>query len=121
MSRSSKGQAAVELMGMAVIIVVSVMMLWQCALIGYTMFLASRAADTAAREAAVRTPDVDASARGEAAGRDGLQGAWRDGAEIDVTIHDDRAEADASLQVPLILPGWTSLPLTVTASSAATP
>jgi hypothetical protein len=85
------------------------------------MTLASRAANQSARETAVRIPDAEAANRGEDLAHDDLPGAWRGGSDIDVLVEDGQAQSHVRLRVPLILPGWASFPMTVTASSAARP
>ncbi|MFF9351401.1 TadE family protein [Streptomyces sp. NPDC014734] len=48
-----RGQTAIEFLGMTPLIILIVIVLWQCALIGFTFSLAGNAADQAAHQGAV--------------------------------------------------------------------
>ncbi|MER7398011.1 TadE/TadG family type IV pilus assembly protein, partial [Streptomyces sp. NPDC000151] len=52
--RQDRGQVAVEFLGMLPLILVTLVLLWQCALVGFTYTLAGNAADQAARAGASR-------------------------------------------------------------------
>ena len=113
-----RGQTTVEFMGMFPLVLVTVLLLWQIALTGYTYVAAGHAAREGARELATDPTDaadekhVRQGARKEpyhVAAREDLEGAWRKHAEVelrgDVTV-------SVRLQVPLIIPGIKS-PLTI--------
>ncbi|MDF9815331.1 pilus assembly protein CpaE [Streptomyces sp. SPB162] len=102
--RDDRGQVILETLGMTPIILITLILVWQAVLAGYTFTLAGHAADEAARAAAV---GQDA---GVAAQRD-LPGAWngtttveRGGGKVTVTV---------ALKVPVLFPGAIDFPLTV--------
>ncbi|MFF8603667.1 TadE/TadG family type IV pilus assembly protein [Streptomyces sp. NPDC015232] len=107
------GQVAVEFVGMLPLILLTLVLLWQCVLIGYTYTLAGNAADQAVRAAAV---DGDC----EGAARRHLEGAWAaragvrcggpSGGMVAVTV---------TLRVPVLFPGALSLPWNVDGEAAA--
>lgn len=125
-----RGQVAVETVAMILLVVFTIGLMWQAILVGYTVMLASRAADQAARETATQMPTPGAQNLGVDEGMDSLPGTWRSGADIDITTSSDIdiiatngvwARADVSLQIPLIVPGWQGFPISVSASSEARP
>lgn len=110
-SPGERESGSTTLEGIAVLGLVLVLAaaLWQAALTGYTLVLASHAADEAAHEAALHQPPLAAVERD-------LPGAWRSGARVDsdghrVTVH---------LGVPIVFPGLTT-GMTVQASAASVP
>ncbi|MFF7437632.1 TadE/TadG family type IV pilus assembly protein [Streptomyces sp. NPDC008122] len=92
------GQVAVEFVGMVPLILLTLALLWQVVLVGYTYTLAGNAADEAARAGAVGDDC------GEAARRH-LDGAWLDGAEADCPSGGGMVTAVVTLQVPALVPG----------------
>ncbi|MFF5974140.1 TadE/TadG family type IV pilus assembly protein [Streptomyces sp. NPDC012769] len=110
--RGDEGQVAVEFVGMLPLILLTLVLLWQCVLIGYTYTLAGNAADEAARAYAV------GDSCGEAALRH-LDGAWRAGASPGCRREDGMARARVDLKVPVLFPGAISFPFTVTGEAAA--
>ncbi|MEU6481961.1 TadE/TadG family type IV pilus assembly protein [Streptomyces sp. NPDC047017] len=116
--RSDSGQVAIELLGMAPTIVITLVLLWQCVLLGYTYTLAGNAADEAARAATAATGDRTAACR--AAGEQDLPAAWRDGADITCGAGGTGyVTADVHLKVPVLLPGLIGFPIPVTGHAAA--
>ena len=98
-----RGQVTLETLGMTPIILVTLILVWQAVLAGYTFTLAGDAADAAARAAAVSDSP---QAAGDAAARSDLPGAWTDGAEVDAHSNDDgTVEATVTLHVPVLFPG----------------
>ena len=109
-----RGQTTVEFVGMLPLVLVTVILLWQIALTGYTFVAAGHAAREGARELATDPTDAEgreavrATATKEpynAAAREDLTGAWRKHAEIelrgDVTV-------SVRLRVPIVVPGLGS-------------
>jgi pilus assembly protein CpaE len=105
---SQKGQVAVETMGLAGVIALLVLALWQIVLVGYTFVLAGHSAREAARAVAVGD-------EGETMARAEVPGAWRDGLRYSDSHGDadDEAHAEVSLAVPALMPGLET-PLRVT-------
>jgi pilus assembly protein CpaE len=101
-----RGQVTLETLGMTPIILVTLILVWQAVLAGYTFTLAGNAADRAARAAAV---GADASA----AAADDLPGAWTDGMKVQVTPSEGQVEVTVGLHVPVLFPGAIDFPLTV--------
>ncbi|WP_426365855.1 TadE/TadG family type IV pilus assembly protein [Streptomyces sp. E-08] len=93
-----RGQVAVEFLGMVPLILLTLALLWQVVLVGYTYTLAGNAADEAARSGAVGDDC------GEAAKRH-LDGAWLDGAEVSCSPGEGMVTAVVTLRVPVLVPG----------------
>ncbi|MEU6980844.1 MULTISPECIES: TadE/TadG family type IV pilus assembly protein [unclassified Streptomyces] len=110
--RDDRGQVAVEFVGMLPLILLTLVLLWQCVLIGYTFTLAGNAADEAARAAAVGD-DCGAAARRH------LDGAWASGASADCGRDGGMVRATVGLRVPVLFPGAISFPFDVTAEAGA--
>ncbi|MFF8956601.1 TadE/TadG family type IV pilus assembly protein [Streptomyces sp. NPDC014894] len=110
-----RGQAAVEFTGTLPVILATVALLWQAALIGYTFSLAGNAADAAARAGA-----VDGPAACRAAGERDLPGSWRSGASFGCPGNGgDLYRVTVSLSVPVLFPGALDLPFRLDAEAAA--
>ncbi|MFF7158211.1 AAA family ATPase [Streptomyces sp. NPDC008139] len=95
--RGDRGQVTLETLGMTPIILITLLLIWQAVLAGYTFTLAGNAADQAARAAAVGS---DASA---AASSD-LPSAWGPG-DTSVSRADGTVSATVTLKMPLLIPG----------------
>ncbi|CAM5229390.1 TadE/TadG family type IV pilus assembly protein [Streptomyces tanashiensis] len=93
-----RGQVAVEFLGMVPLILLTLALLWQVVLVGYTYTLAGNAADEAARAAAVGD-DCEGAAKRH------LDGAWLAGARVSCPTGDGMVTAVVSLQVPALIPG----------------
>ncbi|MFE7123956.1 TadE/TadG family type IV pilus assembly protein [Streptomyces sp. NPDC057617] len=112
-----RGQAAVEFTGLVPIILGTVILLWQAALVGYTFSLAGNAADEAVRAATVAEPGTRNEACREAAQED-LPGSWTL-ARVDCTPPDgDLVTADVEINIPVLFPGF-DIPVEVTGHASA--
>ncbi|AEW96235.1 MULTISPECIES: TadE/TadG family type IV pilus assembly protein [Streptomycetaceae] len=96
------GQISVELLGIAPLILLVLLLVWQFVLVGYTWTLAGEAADRAARVAAV-------GGDAEGAAREALPGAWARGARVGVGGDGELVRADVAVPVPVLLPGLGAL------------
>lgn len=114
--RDDRGQAAVEFTGMMPIILITAVMLWQAALVGYTFSLAGNAADEAVRAATAADPGTRQQACQEA-GEKHLPDAWA--SEITCDPGTELVTARVDLDVPLLFPGSINLPITIPGRSAA--
>jgi pilus assembly protein CpaE len=108
--QGDRGQVTLETLGMTPIILVTLILIWQAVLAGYTFTLAGNAADEAARAFAVGKSAQDAAAQD-------VPGAWGN-----PTVATDRANgmasADVGLKVPVLFPG-INFGLTVTGHASA--
>ncbi|QIP84889.1 pilus assembly protein [Streptomyces sp. Tu 2975] len=109
-----RGQSLIEFTGMVPIILVTLAVLWQSALVGYTFVLAGNAADKAVA-AGTRAEGGGAAACAAAAEED-LTGGWS--AAVSCGPDGDLYKAEVSLEVPLLFPG-VNLPITVTGRAGA--
>lgn len=116
-ARDDRGQAAVEFTGLIPLILVTAILLWQAALVGYTFSLAGNAADEAVRAGTVAEfPQTRTDACREA-GEDKLPDAWS--ADIHCEEEGDLVKARVDLDVPLLFPGSVNFGLTVPGRAAA--
>jgi hypothetical protein len=116
--RSDRGQVAVEFLGMAPTILVTLVLLWQCVLLGYTYTLAGNAADEAVRAGTAATGDRQGAC--ERAGVEDLPSAWRGGADVSCPPGaPGYVRATVSLRVPVLVPGLIGFPIPVTAHAGA--
>ncbi|MFE2425329.1 CpaE family protein [Streptomyces sp. NPDC059373] len=109
--RKDRGQVTLETLGMTPVILITLILVWQAVLAGYTFTLAGNAADEAARAAAV---GKDAAA---AAAAD-LPGAWGNPA-VGTSTANGQVTATVGLEVPVLFPGFINFPLTVTGHASA--
>ncbi|MFE1903510.1 TadE/TadG family type IV pilus assembly protein [Streptomyces gardneri] len=94
-----RGQVAIEFLGMVPLILLTLALLWQVVLVGYTYTLAGNAADEAARAAAVGDDCHEAARRH-------LDGAWARGVEATCPPGGDGLViAVVKVQVPVLFPG----------------
>ncbi|MBB5797230.1 pilus assembly protein [Streptomyces caelestis] len=116
--RRDDGQVTIEFLGMMPTIIVTLVVLWQLVLVGYTFTLAGNAADEAVRAGTAAEPgERDAACR--AAGLDKLSDAWRAGAEVGCTTGGGYVTSDVKLEVPVLFPGTVSVPLPVKGHAGA--
>ncbi|MFI6851947.1 TadE/TadG family type IV pilus assembly protein [Streptomyces sp. NPDC050416] len=111
------GQVTIEFLGMMPTIIVTLVVLWQLVLVGYTYTLAGNAADEAVR--AGTAAEYDRPGKCEQAGLDKLSDAWRAGAEVGCTTGGGYVTSDVDLQVPVLFPGAIAFPFTVEGHAGA--
>ncbi|WP_405665197.1 pilus assembly protein [Streptomyces sp. NBC_01166] len=118
--RRDGGQLSVEFTGMVPIILVTLVLLWQAVLVGYTFTLASGAADEGVRKA-VAAGAWDMQSKCEAAVYERLPSAWDETVEIGEcgSPGDDMVKVNIRLRAPVLFPGFASLPIPVTATAGA--
>ncbi|MEE1756285.1 TadE/TadG family type IV pilus assembly protein [Streptomyces sp. SP18CS02] len=109
--RDDRGQAAVEFTGMVPVILGTLVLLWQAALVGYTYSLAGNAADVAARVGA-----VSGAGACQAAAQEHLSGAWTASAACGEA--GELYSADVELNVPVLFPGF-DIPVPVRGHASA--
>ncbi|GAU65177.1 septum site-determining protein [Streptomyces sp. NBRC 110611] len=114
---SDRGQVSVEFLGLLPLILLVLVLLWQCALVGYTYALAAHSADRGAR-AATATEGGGAGACRTAA-EDQLPSAWRDSASASCGTAAGLWQARVRIKVPVLFPGVGDFPWTVTGSAGA--
>ncbi|MCL7376031.1 TadE family protein [Streptomyces sp. 35G-GA-8] len=111
-----RGQVAIEFVGMVPVILATVILLWQAALVGYTFSLAGNAADEAVRAGTVAEYETRNEAC-ERAGTEHLPGAWN--AEIRCQNDgQDLVKAEVDLEMPVLFPGL-NIPITVPGHASA--
>jgi hypothetical protein len=115
--RRDHGQVTIEFLGMTPTIIVTLVVLWQVVLVGYTFTLAGNAADEAVR--AGTAAEHDRPGKCTAAGLDKLSNAWRDGADVSCTTGNGYVTSDVSLKVPVLFPGTIDFPFTVRGHAGA--
>ncbi|MGA4964212.1 pilus assembly protein [Streptomyces pseudogriseolus] len=99
-------------------ILVTLVVLWQLVLVGYTFTLAGNAADEAARAGTAASPGARQGAC-RAAGTDTLSGAWSSGATVTCATSGGMVTADVTVRVPILFPGTLSFPFDVTGHAGA--
>ncbi|WP_326692755.1 AAA family ATPase [Streptomyces sp. NBC_01795] len=114
-----RGSLTVEFAGMAPIVLVTLALLWQCVLIGYTFSLAGNAADEAARAATGAAAYGDPQGACVAAAREHLPAKWRDSSSISCSRGDGVWKASVDLKTPIMFPGAAGLPFTVNGEAGA--
>ncbi|MEU2407811.1 TadE family protein [Streptomyces rubiginosohelvolus] len=103
-----RGQTAVEFLGMTPFIILIMLVLWECALIGYTFSLAGNAADVGARKGSGAEFAPGTACR-EGAMKD-LPDAWSKNAVVTCGGTNNRLyEATVKLKVPVLVPGLFDL------------
>lgn len=88
-------------------IILIMLVLWECALIGYTFSLAANAADVGARKGS--GAEVGAGAACHAGAMKDLPDAWSGGAAVDCGRGGGLYEAKVRLKVPVLVPGLFDL------------
>ncbi|MFI7504409.1 TadE/TadG family type IV pilus assembly protein [Streptomyces sp. NPDC049687] len=109
--RRDRGQVTVEFLGMTPLIIVTLVLVWQFVLVGYTFTLAGNAADEAVR-AGTAVPPGQRPGVCEQAGLDKLGDAWRGNAEVSCG-GSGYVTADVTLRVPVLFPGLIDFPFPV--------
>ncbi|MEU3978690.1 TadE family protein [Streptomyces sp. NPDC026672] len=110
--RGDRGQVSVELLGMTPLILLTLVLMWQCVLVGYAYTLAGNAADEGVRAGTAAPRGERFGACSQAALRH-LSGAWRQGATVNQCDGTGYVTADVSLKVPVLFPGSVDFPVTV--------
>ncbi|MGW4286482.1 TadE family protein [Streptomyces sp. NPDC004673] len=110
--RQDRGQVAIEFLGMTPLIVLTLVLMWQCVLVGYAFTLAGNAADEGVRAATAAPRGARAGACRTAALED-LSGEWRSGATVTRCGGTGFVTADVDLRVPVLFPGSIDFPVTV--------
>ncbi|MFF4487185.1 pilus assembly protein [Streptomyces sp. NPDC001544] len=97
---------------MTPLIVLTLVLMWQCVLTGYAYTLAGNAADEGVRAGTAVAPGAGRQGACEQAGLKDLSAAWREGAKVSCTPV-GYVQADVSLKVPVLFPGSIDFPVTV--------
>lgn len=113
-----RGQVTIEFLGMIPTILVTLVVLWQLVLLGYTFTLAGNAADEAVRAATAANPGARQGAC-QAAGLDKLPGAWEGAATVNCGTGGGFVTADVTLRVPVLFPGTVNFPFEVKGHAGA--
>lgn len=112
-----RGQVTIEFLGMTPLIILTLVLMWQFVLLGYTYSLAGNAADEAVRAGAAATRG-DRLAACQQAGLDKLDGAWKGDATV-TCGGTGFVTADVRLGVPVLFPGTVAFPFRVHAHAGA--
>ncbi|MFF4502144.1 TadE/TadG family type IV pilus assembly protein [Streptomyces sp. NPDC001401] len=112
-----RGQVTIEFLGMMPTIIITLVVLWQLVLVGYTYTLAGNAADEAVRAGTAAAGDRQAKC--DQAGRKDLSDAWKGGADVQCNTGGGYVTADVSLDVPILFPGTFSFPFKVRGHAGA--
>ncbi|UGY93362.1 TadE/TadG family type IV pilus assembly protein [Streptomyces gobiensis] len=113
-----RGQASIEFLGILPLILLVLVILWQCALLGYTYTLAGNSADKAARKAAV-TPLPERQEACRDAAEDTLPQVWRKNTRASCVARDGVVRATVNMKVPVLFPGFVNFPFTVTGTAGS--
>ncbi|WP_326699549.1 pilus assembly protein [Streptomyces sp. NBC_01754] len=118
--RDDRGQLIVEFTGMLPILLVTLVLLWEAVLVGYTFVLAAGAADEGVRRAVGAGTRGDGGACREAV-LERLPSAWEGSARIDCGSpgSGDVVRVGVTLRAPVLFPGFVGLPIPVTATAGA--
>lgn len=92
-------------------IILIMLVLWECALIGYTFSLAGNAADVGARKGSGAEYGADAACR--AGAMKDLPDAWSGAARVDCGRGAGLYEARVTLKVPVLVPGLFDLDIDI--------
>ncbi|MFF5298626.1 TadE/TadG family type IV pilus assembly protein [Streptomyces sp. NPDC013161] len=106
-----RGQTTIEFLGMTPLIILTLVLMWQFVLVGYTFTLAGNAADEAVRAGTAAAPG-DREAACQQAGLAKLDGAWKGDATV-TCGGTGFVTADVTLKVPVLFPGSIAFPFTV--------
>ncbi|MEW1628369.1 TadE family protein [Streptomyces sp. NPDC089173] len=115
--RNDRGQTAIEFLGMTPFIILIMLVLWECALIGYTFSLAGNAADVGARKGTGAEYGADAACR--AGAMKDLPDAWSGTAQVSCGTGSDLYEAEVRLKVPVLVPGLFDLDIPITGEAGS--
>ncbi|MFD5841601.1 pilus assembly protein [Streptomyces chartreusis] len=96
-------------------IVITLVLMWQFVLVGYTFTLAGNAADEAVRAGTA----AEGQAGCEEAGLQHLPQAWQGDASVQCGAGGGYVTADVTLRVPVLFPGAIGFPFTVEGHAGA--
>jgi hypothetical protein len=113
-----RGQVSIEFLGMTPLIILTLVLVWQAVLVGYTFTLAGNAADEAVR-AGTAAPRGERSGVCRQAALKHLSGAWQGGAEVSGCDQTGYVSVDVRLRVPVLFPGLIDFPAHVTGHAGA--
>ncbi|WP_405899624.1 pilus assembly protein [Streptomyces sp. NBC_00727] len=113
--RADRGQTAIEFVGTLPLILLTLALLWQAAMVCYTYILAGNAADKAVRAAAVAEGDKGAACA--RAVREDVPSAWS--TQVECGGSGELVTATVRIDVPLLIPGAFSLPMHATGEAKA--
>jgi len=111
-ARSDSGQASIEFLGILPLILISLLVVWQFALLGLTWMFAGHAADTATRRLALGGSSNEVSAAGMAR----IPSGWSGGSSVQV----EGDGVTVAVATPILFPGLLS-GLTFTSHEKAVP
>lgn len=114
--RRDDGQVTIEFLGMTPLIILTLVLMWQFVLLGYTFTLAGNAADEAVRAGTAAEPGARQGACQEA-GLDKLPDAWT--GQVECSTSGGYVTADVHLQVPVLFPGSIGFPFEVDGHAGA--
>lgn len=114
--RRDDGQVTVEFLGMTPLILITLVLMWQFVLLGYTFTLAGNAADEAVR-AGTAVPEGARQGACQEAGLDKLPDAWS--GEVECATSGGYVTADVTLHVPVLFPGAIGFPFDVKGHAGA--
>lgn len=114
--RDDGGQVTVEFLGMTPLIILTLVLMWQFVLLGYTYTLAGNAADEAVRAATAADPGARQGAC-QQAGLDKLPDAWS--GQVECSTAGGYVTADVTLEVPVLFPGSIGFPFEVKGHAGA--
>ncbi|MEU1819831.1 TadE/TadG family type IV pilus assembly protein [Streptomyces roseifaciens] len=117
--RGDRGQVSVEFLGILPLILLVLILLWECVLAGYTYTQAGHAADQGAHRGATAAEGTrEAACRNGA--RNSLGASWQDSAGIRCgdAYGNGLYEAEVELEVPVLFPGFASFPVPIKGRAA---
>ncbi|MEV6173277.1 TadE family protein [Streptomyces sp. NPDC051954] len=112
-----RGQVTIEFLGMTPLIILTLVLLWQFVLLGYTYTLAGNAADEAVRAGTAVADGGARQAACEQAGLDKLPDAWS--GEVACGTEGGFVKATVTLHVPVLFPGSIGFPFDVEGHAGA--
>ncbi|MCT9081120.1 TadE/TadG family type IV pilus assembly protein [Streptomyces fulvoviolaceus] len=115
-ARRDEGQVTIEFLGMTPLIIITLVLMWQFVLLGYTYTLAGNAADEAAR-AGTAVPQGQRAGACQQAGLDKLPDAWS--GEVECSTSGGYVRATVTLHVPVLFPGAIGFPFDVKGHAGA--
>ncbi|MEU4177680.1 TadE family protein [Streptomyces sp. NPDC026589] len=112
-----RGQTAIEFLGMTPFIILIMLVLWECALIGYTFSLAGNAADVGARKGS--GAEYGARAACQQGAKKDLPDAWAENVVVTCRGGGSLYRATVKLKVPVLVPGLFDLDTEITGKAGS--